>query len=100
MFRRERSSIGNVTDVKIRNDAEHTLLLLLLDLHIRKFIWRKFDVHFGHLGGNGQHDQWGDVGLPGTQNPGEVLRGETRRRNRKLEGAWSNIEKGELSIVV
>ena len=48
----ERSRIGDVGDIEIWDEAEHTLLLLLLDLLLRHFDLRDLDPHFGHGGGN------------------------------------------------
>src|SRR5208283_944807 len=49
---RKRSRIGDVGDVEIWNEAEHTLLLLLLKLLRCHFELRASDSHFRHGGGN------------------------------------------------
>src|SRR5271165_6490571 len=97
---RQRSCIGDVGDVKIRNDAEHPLLLLLLDLHVREFNGRQFDAHLRRLSSESQRHERGDVGFFRLQGPGKILRGETRGRNYELEGPRSDVGEGESSIVV
>src|SRR6202000_2565697 len=52
LFRRESDGIGGITDVEIRDDAEHALLLLVLDLHFCQFDLRETDGHLRHLSRN------------------------------------------------
>src|SRR5271157_2855249 len=98
-LRRERSRIGDVADKEIWNEAEHTLLLLLLNLLCRHLDLRECYPHFRHGGGNIQHDLGQNVSLSRAQGYGERLGLETRRRNCELKGPRREIAKGELPIV-
>src|SRR5271166_3447807 len=100
LFGAERSGISVVADKEIRDEPEHPLLLLFLDLHLCQFLRRESHAHLGYLDRDDQHDQWSDVGFSGFENPGEVLRRKTRRGNCDLKWPWSYIREREQPILV
>ena len=52
-FGAERSRGGDIADIKVGNNAEHALLFFGLDLIFRRlFLW-DYNLHIGHVGGNG-----------------------------------------------
>jgi hypothetical protein len=55
VFCRERSRIRFVADLEVRDDPEHALLFLFLDLHVCQFLLRESNVHFCYLCGYDQH---------------------------------------------
>src|SRR5260370_2529827 len=67
LLRGERSGVGDIADIEIRKDPEHTLLLLLLDLLFCHFDSREFDLHLCDRGSNHQRDLRDDADLSGMQ---------------------------------
>src|SRR5208337_5121418 len=103
LLRGEGNCAGDVDDVEIWNDANHTLLLFNLDLlfcHLDlvfcHFARRESDLHLSVLGRNRQRHPRDNVDLPWTQDSRRYLRFEALRRNGWLERSESNVGKGEL----
>src|SRR4029077_1950895 len=96
----QRDGVGIVSDVEIREHAEHALLFLLLNLHFRQFLERRRDPHFHDGGGELQLDHGNDVDFTGMQDAGNCLRCETRRGNRELKCAGRNVGESELAIAI
>ena len=90
--------MGVVGDVKIRNDAEHTLPLFVLDLGFADFDAGKCDLHVGDIGGDRQGDLRDEVDFSWVQGSRRGLRGETRRGNCELESTGSYVGKGEFPL--
>ena len=97
--RGEGKRMGIVGDIEIWNDAEHALLLFILDLRLGHFGAGKGDLHIGNIGSNGQCDLRDDMDLSRMQDSGGGLRREARRRDCELERSGSDIGKGKLPIV-
>ncbi len=95
----ERGGIGEIVDIEIWNDAEHPLLLLLLNLYLRYFGFRKPDPHFRSGGRNRQHDLRHNVSLSRIQDPRDDFGLESWRRNCELERSRNDIGKGEFPVI-
>ena len=79
VFCRERSRIRFVADLEVRDDPEHALLFLFLDLHVCQFLLRESNVHLSYLSGDDQHNERSDGGFSRLQSSREALGFEARR---------------------
>ena len=91
--------VVNVADIKIGNETQDALLLLVFDLVLRDFRRRGHYAQFGGGGGDHQGQRWNGEVLSGVQIPREGLRREARSRNCKVEGSRSDIGKRELPVI-
>src|SRR6185436_11418235 len=74
LFCAKRSCMRGVADVEIRDEAEHTLLLFILDLFFRDFYRGESDLYLGQRSRNRQGDGRDNIKLARMQGAGKCLR--------------------------
>src|SRR5271155_4757211 len=91
--------MGVVGDIEIGNDAEHSLLLFVVNLRFGDFDGGECDLHIGDIGSDRQRDSRNEVDFSRRQDSRRGLWGEARRRNGELKSAGSHVGKGKLAVV-
>ncbi len=99
LFGGERSGVGNVADIEIRNYAEDALLFLDFELFFGDFDERYVDLNLGGLGRETEDDLRKNEILAGMQDGRNFLGREEFRGDGDLKGAGSNVGEGELAVV-
>jgi hypothetical protein len=94
----EGKRVGIVGDIKIGDDAEHALLLFVLDLLLRYLDAREVDVYRGEVGGDRERDRLQNVNLTGVEGPRKCLRREAGRCKGELKVTRLDAGKKELPI--
>jgi len=99
LFGGQRSGVGNIADIEVRNYAEDALLLLDFELFFGHFDARDAHLNLGDFGGEREDDLRNRQVLARMQDERNFLGGEQFRGDGDLERAGSDVGKGELAIV-
>src|SRR5882762_5409647 len=100
LLRGERNCMVVIADVEIWDDAQHSLLLLFLDLIFCHFGSRGYHANLCHSSCKRQGDLRNHVDLSRLQHSRGRLHREALRRNRDLEWAGRDVGKSEPPILV